>query len=346
MENPSDETTALVLQPSLSLTKAGQLANQFTAASTFARYQERQASNTLRRHQTDLALFTTYLQAIPDIGTLGDFYHDPAAWSGMSKGLVEGFVQWQLNKGYAIHTVNARLSTVRLYARLAQSAGVLDENEAAMIRTVVGYREREGRRIDEKREVSRVGAKKKHWTQLSIEQAHNLLNQPDTPQGRRDRLLLCLLLYHGLRCSEVAQLQVESFDLAKGVMTFEQPKTGKRLRHQLHLQTSLAVMHYLAKDHPTRIGALLLGSQKGGKLLGGMSLSAINQRIRALGKRIGVTRLVLSPHDLRHFWATSATEAGTDLESLKQAGGWASLEMPLRYIKEREIANEKVKLSH
>ena len=346
MDSSPYKQTALVPRLPLSLTQAGQLADQLTAELTFARYQERQAPNTLRRHLADLSLFATYLQAIPGIVFTGDLYHHPAAWSGMSKGLVEGFVQWQLNAGYAISSVNARLSTVRLYARLALGAGVLPEQQAAMIRTVSGYRGREGRRIDEKRAVHRVGAKKANWTSLTVEQAHALINQPDTPQGRRDRLLLCLLLYHGLRCSEVAQLQVDSFDLVKGVMAFEQPKTGKMLRHQLHLQTSLAVMRYLTLDHPTRTGPLLVGSQKGGKLTGGMSPSAINQRIRALGKRIGVTRMILSPHDLRHFWATSATEAGTDLESLKQAGGWSSLEMPLRYIKEREIANEKVKLAH
>ena len=80
-----------------------------------------------------------------------------------------------------------------------------------------------------------------------------------------------------------------------------------------------------------------------------MSKSAINQWVRALGEHIGVRSLILSSHDLRHLWATSATEEGTDLESLKQAGGWSSLEMALRYIryiKEREIAYEKVKLAH
>lgn len=50
------------------------------------------------------------------------------------------------------------------------------------------------------------------------------------------------------------------------------------------------------------------------------------------------------PWDCRHFWAISASEAGTDLENLKQADGWASLEMPSRYIQRHHIANERVKL--
>lgn len=171
MENLPNEQTALIPQSPLSLSEAGQLADQFTATSTFARYQERHAANTLPRHQADLALFTTYLHAIPGLNQIGDLYHDPFAWSGMSKGLVEGFVHWQLSQGYAIRSVNARLSTVRLYCKLAQGAGILDENQAAMIRTVTGYRAREGRRIDAQRKTTRMGAKKAQWTQLTVAQA-------------------------------------------------------------------------------------------------------------------------------------------------------------------------------
>ncbi len=47
-----------------------------------------------------------------------------------------------------------------------------------------------------------------------------------------------------------------------------------------------------------------------------MSTSAIYQRVHWLGEHIGVERLSL--HDSRHFWATSASEAGTNLENLKQ----------------------------
>lgn len=326
----------------LSLAKAGQRADEMVARSTFTRYRERKAPETLRRHRADLVLFTVYLQQIPGLQAIGDLYNDYLAWQGMTKGLVEGFVQWQLQAGYAIGSINMRLSTVKLYCKLAQGAGALDEDHAAMIRTVMGYRGREGKRVDAQRPVTRVGDKKAEHTALTIVQAKALIEQPDTPQGRRDRVLMCLLLYHGLRCEEVQLLQVSSFDLATGHFSFEQPKVGGVLRHQMHVQTYLAMKHYVEEDHP--LGQLLLGSKKNGRLQGTMSKSAIYQRVHWLGKHIGVERL--SPHDCRHFWATSASEAGTDLENLKQAGGWASLEMPSRYIQRRKIANEHVKLAH
>ena len=64
--------------------------------------------------------------------------------------------------------------------------------------------------------------------------------------------------------------------------------------------------------------------------------------MRTLGKRIGLP--TLSPHDLRHYWATTAARNKPDLKSLQQAGGWSSPAMPMRYIASSQIANAGVKL--
>jgi integrase len=53
---------------------------------------------------------------------------------------------------------------------------------------------------------------------------------------------------------------------------------------------------------------------------------------------LGITGL--SAHDCRHYWATQAARRGVDPFALQQAGGWASLAMPRRYIADNEIANE------
>jgi hypothetical protein len=50
--------------------------------------------------------------------------------------LVAAFVQWQLSQGYAIGSINVRLSTIKTYAKLASQAGALHPTEYAMIRTV------------------------------------------------------------------------------------------------------------------------------------------------------------------------------------------------------------------
>ncbi|MEP7284620.1 MAG: hypothetical protein ABI947_02485 [Chloroflexota bacterium] len=81
------------------------------------------------------------------------------------------------------------------------------------IKAVKGYSYKQSQQVDEKRETVRQGNKKAAAVSLTKAQADLLKAQPDTSQGRRDALLTCLLLDHGLRCGEVAGLTVVAFDL-------------------------------------------------------------------------------------------------------------------------------------
>src|SRR5882762_2229727 len=143
---------------------------------------------------------------------------------------------------------------------------------------VSGYRHKEGRNVDAKREVTRVGDKKAEAVSISPEQAKALKEQSNTPQGRRDALLMCLLLDHGLRCGEVAALTVESFNLSTGLLTFYRQKVDKIQTHRLTRDTLLAAMRYVEVTKP--VGKLLMGSRKGGKLEGTMSERAICINLR------------------------------------------------------------------
>ena len=137
------------------LAVAGQVADRIAADRVFAAFQERKAPHTRRRHQADLALFRRYL-AEAGVET-GDLYAEPAAWQGVSWGLVAGFIQWQLQQGFAIGSVNVRLYTVKAYARLALQAGTLDHAAYGAIRAVRGLSHREGLNIDAERDKKRAG---------------------------------------------------------------------------------------------------------------------------------------------------------------------------------------------
>ena len=76
-------------------------------------------------------------------------------------------------------------------------------------------------------------AKKAEPVPLTPGQAAKLRTQPDTPQGRRDGLLLALLLDHGLRVGELAGLQVTDLDLGAGELRFYRPKVDKLQTHNL-----------------------------------------------------------------------------------------------------------------
>jgi len=135
----------------------GQLANEYASSNVFQDYQEKIAANTLKRHKDDIALFSQFLTHIGM--TKENLLVDAAEWSDITFGLVETFKRWQLDQGYAIASINAHISTVKVYAKLAVKAGVLSSEEYAMIKMVSGYRHKEGRNVDAKREVTRVGDK-------------------------------------------------------------------------------------------------------------------------------------------------------------------------------------------
>jgi integrase len=324
---------------------AGQAANQAAASSVFERYRDRRAENTLRRQAGGLALFAEFLASAGV--QCGDLATDPAAWGGVTWGLVEAFQQWQLRQGYAVGSVNVRISTVKTYAKLAAKAGTLDRSEYAMIRLVESYRLNEAGKIDEKRTAdgldTRKGHKKADFRVLSQTDVRTLKERPDTAQGRRDRLLICLLFDLGLRCGEVAGLQVSDFNLQTGELRVNRPKVGKVQTHNLVNGSLKAARAYFRNDAPA-IGPALRGSRKGGELgAPGMSERAITRRIEYLGATLlGIPGL--SAHDGRHTWATHAAKSGTPLHNLIQAGGWASPAMPLRYIEDATIANEGVRL--
>jgi integrase len=328
------------------LADAGRAANQAAAAALFADYRARKAANTLARQDDGLNLCARFLAelGLADAPSGAALASAPAAWQGVTWGIVTAFARWLLRGGYAIGTVNVHLSTVKAYARLAMQAGAIPAGEYAAIRAVMGYGKTEGKRIDDGRERTRAGRKKAEAVSVTARQAAELKRQPDTPQGRRDRLLLCLLLDHGLRVGEVAGLTVADVDLSAGELRFYRPKVDKTQTHRLTPDTLRAARAYFDAGDAPALGPLLRSSRKGGRLAAaGMSAAAIAQRVRDLGAAGGLAGL--SPHDLRHYWATLAARSGTPLDRLQDAGGWNSPAMPLRYVEAARIANQGVLLA-
>lgn len=370
MMGKGNMTTELVpLNQVTAIEAAGQVANMYAAANAFAGYTERKSQNTLDAQRSDLDTFAEYLCEATSgahCPPAAELQKDAETWRGTTHGLVAGFVRWMLGKGYSIASCNRKLSTVRVYAGLAAQAKVIDSTESTLIRGVKGYGGTEGRRQDKQRAeagmATRNGHKKAQHVSLTADQVKALKTQPDTPQGRRDALIMCLLLDHGLRVGELAGLPVRGMVLTNdgvkdvgiflsrddrnvvtgGKFVFYRPKVDKVQTHTLTNGALTAVARWMDTDAPQE-GPLLRGSRKGGHLTAaGMSERAITERVRELGEAIGIEGL--SAHDCRHSWATRAVDAGTDAFALRDAGGWNSLAMPSRYVESATVANERVKL--
>lgn len=326
--------------------QAGAVADHFAGQQTFADYQLRKSKNTLRAQIADLATFADYLceAGVTDCPMAEDLQSDPKFWIGVTWGLVQGFVTWMLGQGFAVTTVNHKLSTVKTYAALATKAGAIDKHELTMIKAVAGYSAKEFKRVDEKRAKTRQSKKKTISTPITPTQARKLKDQPDdSPQGRRDAVIMCLLLDHGLRVGELSKLTVNDVDLAQNELVFYREKVQKAQRHKLSRDAQKALKAWFESGDAPAMGPLLRKSLKSGELSdAGLGAHALWVRVGELGARIGIDDL--GPHDCRHYWATRAVKGKTDPFRLMQAGGWTSMQTVQRYVDQAAIANDGVVL--
>ena len=347
----------------------GQAANRAAGAAALADYRRRKSANSLRTQDAALDLFAWFLADLAARGRaaaagagldLADLDAAAAAWAdldgaalatsaatwrGVTWGIVEAWRSALLQDGYSVATVNNRLSTIRVYAGLASKAGAVPVDELTLLKAVGGYGATEGKRLDERRPRARVGPKKAAAVPLSLDQARQLKRAADdSGQAARDCLIMALLLDHGLRVGELAALTVGALDLDQGLMTFYRPKVDMTQTHRLTAAALTAARRYLAMRPAGAPAGLWVASDRRGRLLPRpMSVRAISARVGLLGLDHGAPGL--SPHDCRHYWATSAAKAGTGVFSLRDAGGWSSVAMPARYVEAAAVANEGVRLT-
>lgn len=329
------------------LAEAAQAADTAAAGGVFARYRADLAAETLRAQGADLDRWARYLAAVGAEGAGCSWADEPSCWAGVSWGLVEGFTRWQEAEGYSLSSIARALSTVRAYCKQAARAGVLGAEALALIETVKSPapRSKAARNRDAQRDTTRRGEKKAEAVRLTPGQARALKrDHPDTPEGRRDALLMCLLIDHGLRVSEVCDLKVTDLELSAGLMRFYRRKVDKQQAHKLTRDTLRAARRYYdAGDAPAAGQLLRTVERRGADTLGGpLTVQGARELVARLGRRVGVEGL--SPHDCRHYWATRAAQAGTDPLALQEAGGWNSLAMPRRYVELAAVANERVRL--
>jgi integrase/recombinase XerD len=160
---------------------------------------------------------------------------------------------------------------------------------------------------------------------MNLSQIDKLLQAPDgtTPMGIRDRAMLELLYATGLRVTELCRVGVSELNLEMGVLR----TTGKGNKQRMvpvGRSAIAAVRQYLE----TARGRFLKG--RGSRFLfvtargGPMTRQAFWKLLAAHGRRAGIYRN-LTPHVLRHSFATHLLEGGADLRSVQTMLGHADI---------------------
>lgn len=160
---------------------------------------------------------------------------------------------------------------------------------------------------------------------LTLDEVDRLIAAPDvtTPLGLRDRALLEVLYATGVRVSELLALTLPDVDLAEGVLT----TMGKGRKERVVPVGASAVtwvQRYLATARPH-----LLGTHASSRLFlngrgGTLSRMGFWKILAAYGRRAGIGRAI-SPHVLRHSFATHLLEHGADLRAIQLMLGHANL---------------------
>ncbi|HZP31996.1 MAG TPA: site-specific tyrosine recombinase XerD [Candidatus Acidoferrales bacterium] len=182
---------------------------------------------------------------------------------------------------------------------------------------------------------------------LRMEDIDRLLAQPDlsTPNGLRDHAILELLYSTGLRVSELSTLKVSDIEMRMGCLRCVGKGDKERLV-PVGRRALAAVQAYLAKSRPVLLRAgnaspWLFVNRFGNRL----SRIAVWRLLTAYGRRAGI-RARLSPHKLRHSFATHLLERGADLRSVQLMLGHADISTTQIYTHVMEERLKQVYKAH
>lgn len=172
-------------------------------------------------------------------------------------------------------------------------------------------------------------ASPKQWSTipkfLNREQIEKLIAAPDSakPSGLRDRAMLELLYATGIRVSELIQLRMSNVDSRLGIVRV----TGKGNKQRIvpvHAAALRTISEYIERARPQllkgRTSPCVFVTARGGP----MTRQAFWTSVKLNGKKAGVFH-DLSPHVLRHTFATHLLEGGADLRSVQSMLGHADL---------------------
>jgi len=139
----------------------------------------------------------------------------------------------------------------------------------------------------------------------------------------RDRLLLALMAYAGLRRSELLGLDWDDLDLSRRLLKVREAKGGRQRTIPIHPALVPLIVDYYAVSQPLVERALFIGLQ--GKRLHHTQLSqAFRHYVGAAG--VGERKRV-TPHTLRHVFASELLHAGANLRQIQELLGYKHLRL-------------------
>jgi integrase/recombinase XerC len=269
------------------------------------------SENTCRGYRNDLEGFMEYLAQDPLAGNQRSQIGDPVKIDGIHAITIRGYLGW-LHKKNKKTTIARKLSAVRSFFKFLVKRGLIDDNPAASILTP-----KQDKTIPE---------------YLPVDEMFRLLDSIQTASilDLRNRAIFETLYSCGIRVAELVGMDVRSVEFATGVIRV----LGKGRKERIvpiGQKALAAIIIYreqikkewgLSADHN---GPLFLNKNKGR-----LSARSVARILDNLVKACGLLKPV-SPHTMRHTFATHMLDAGADLRIVQELLGHKSLSTTQKY---------------
>lgn len=267
---------------------------------SFIRYLivERNASEyTVRNYQREVAEFLAFLTE-----------QEAVHLDELSRPILRRYVVWLGNQGYHRASIARRLSEVRSFFWFLRREGIVKANPVASL---------EGPKVP-----------RRLPNYLTVSEMDKLLNAPDrsNPLGLRDAAILEVLYASGVRVSELVALNVSHVNLEAGELRV----WGKGAKERIALIGEAAkrtLRQYLQTARPELAArskgpapAALFLNHRGGRL----SARSVQTMLDDMARVAGLDKRV-TPHMIRHSFATHLLENGADLRVVQELLGHATL---------------------
>jgi integrase/recombinase XerC len=294
---------------------------QIAAFLEHLRLNENASLHTVRAYDSDLAQLVEFVAA--DLGRR----RAEVMPDDLDHHRIRGFLADLHRRGNSRASAARKLAAVRALGRYLRREGVVDGDPAALVGTP-------------KRE-QRLPA------HLGESEMTRLLEMPDSslPLGRRDRAILELFYASGLRLSELAGLNVDDVNLSSRVVRVL-GKGGRERIVPFNHATESALLAWLkdwellarqgasSERRPPRAPTRQPRSQRTPMFLNyqgtRLSTRSVDRLVRKYVAACS-TRFGISPHALRHSFATHLLERGADLRAIQELLGHARLSTTQRY---------------
>jgi integrase/recombinase XerC len=263
---------------------------------THLRIERRASVHTLRNYGQDLAQFLAFLQRDERV------LCTPQQVEAMA---IRTFMALRTQCGDSKATRSRKLSAIRSLFRYLTREGRISRNPAEAI---------PGPKQD--RKLPRV---------LTADDARRLMEDRGRPRSLRDQALLETLYSSGARVSELVNLNLDDVDLHEGVATV----LGKGRKERIVPLGTYAVTALVAYRQSLKSGTVsgpLFRNLRGGRLTVRSVERMVAKAARDLPNFPSIT-----PHGLRHSFATHLLDGGVDLRAIQELLGHASLSTTQRY---------------